>query len=340
VGLVEDYAERILLGLKYLRLYGEIVKEIIRINREIERINVTNDVALKILSSPDGWLIHPIYPNRLLKLPEWYKLFYGLDLDRDYTLYAIYLYLDNISITFRDENGEDVYNNVSTMWIDPYGLVLMSILEDGEWRKLLEEARRYGMDLYDNILVYYEAATALRGIIYEQEPVNDVDVPDVEGVVLDDRLVEAVITEAEKVINNSSQFIRGVANVLDPPDASWVRFVDIDIRLLMDVKVTLPEWLARGAFFPCTEATVYWIDINNYIIRVWSRCNKDGIPYTNRRTISLTGTMSMADLILVSYMLTEDAWKKIIGMANHYLQLVRISHRKLEKAAVILSMFK
>ncbi|WP_288005896.1 hypothetical protein [Thermofilum sp.] len=87
---MEDLRDRLLFTLNYLRLYGEITMEISRLDKEISDVILKNLVGLKTVLGTRISPVHELYPgNRLLGLPEWYKFFYGLYPEKDYSLHSI-----------------------------------------------------------------------------------------------------------------------------------------------------------------------------------------------------------------------------------------------------------
>jgi hypothetical protein len=341
VGLVEDLRERLLLTLKYLRLYGEITMEISRLNREISNVVSTNTVWLKMVPGTGGWLVHNMYPgDRLLGLPEWFKFLYGLYPDRDYVLHSIYLYYDHISVTFRDSHGGDIDKDIIIEWIDPYTLVFLSILRDEEWEELLDAAKRHNTELYGNMLVYHEAASMLKNIVYEPEPDIRMRSFDVERVVLDSRLVDDVVARAQKALGKPLSIVRDELTIFEDPYTDDAYYITIDMRLDLNKEVVLPREVAHvPVFLPSTSLTVNWVEAFHHVIHVWTSYDTRG-GWMDRWTVIRGGKVNTASLLLASYMLSEETWKKIIDKLGYYLWLTEVVLRKFKRASIVLNLFR
>jgi hypothetical protein len=339
---MEGLRERLLLTLKYLRLYGEITMEISKLDREISNVVSKNTVMLKMVPVTGGWLVHNMYPgDRLLGLPEWFKFLYGLYPEMDYALHSIYLYHDHISVTFRNGHGEDIDKDIIIEWIDPYTLVFLSILEDGEWKELLDAAKRYNAELYDNMLVYHEAASMLKNIVYGPEPDIRMRSFDVERVVLDMRLVDDIVARARKAIGKPPSIVSDKLTIFEDPYMGDAYYVTIDIMLGLNKEVVLPREVAHvPVFLPSTSLTVYLVEATRHTIHVWTGYNTHGGLRPTRWTVMWGGRANMAILLLASFMLSEEAWKKIIEKLGYYLWLAEVALRKFRNASIVLNMLR
>jgi len=338
---MEDLRERLLLTLKYMKLYGEITVEISRLDREISSVIPKDTVDLKTVPVASVWPVHEIHPgNRSSGLPEWYKFFYGLYPEEDYVLHSIYLYHDHINVEFYDEYGEEVDKDIIIEWINPYTLVFLSILEDWEWKELLDAAKRYNTDLYDNMLIYHEAASMLKDIVYEPEPDIKMRSFDVEKVVLDKQLVDNVVARAQKALGKPPSIVHDELTVFEDPYMDDAYYVIIDMMLDLNKEVVLPGDVANvPVFLPSTSLTVNWVEVYNHAIRVRISYISGGLSDTEW-TVIRGGKTNMASLLLASFTLSEETWKKIIDKLGRYLWLTEVAFRKLKIASVVLNMLR
>ena len=351
---MEDLKERLLVTLKYLKLYGEITAEISKLDRKISNVISMNAVDLKRVPGTDERLVREIHlHNRLLELPEWYKFFYGLHPESEYTLRSIYLFYDHINVTFRDEHGEDTDEDISIEWIHPRSLVFLSILEDEEWKELLDAAKCYNKELYDNLLVYREAASMLKDIVNEPEPDIRMRSFDVERVVLNRQFVEDVVARAQKALGKPPSIVHDEITIFEDPYMDNTRYVVVDItpgpdsyviidvRLSLNKEVVLPKEVAHvPVFLPSTSLTVDWVDVFYRSIRMRISYNIDGGLRDSDWTVIRGGKVNMASLVFVSYTLSEDDWKKIIDKLTYYLWLTEITLKKLKKASVVMGILR
>jgi hypothetical protein len=355
VGLVEDFKERLILTLKYLKLYGEITAEISELDSKISNIISKSAVNLKRVPGTDNRLGHEIHlRNRLLKLPEWYKFFYGLNPESEYTLRSIYLFHDHMIVTFRDEHGEDAEEYITTEWMLLHNLVFLSILEDEEWKELLDvAAKHYNNELYDNLLVYREVAPMLKDVVNEPEPDVKMRSFDVEKVVFNRQFVEDVVARAKKALGKPPSIVFDKLTIFEDPYMDNRRYVIVDmmpgpdsyiiigIRLSLNKEVVLPKEVANTAvFLPSTSLTVKWVDVFFHSIRMQVSYDIDVGLRDSEWTVIWGGKINMATLVFVSYTLSEDVWKKIIEKLTYYLWLTEIALRKLEKASVVMDILR
>jgi hypothetical protein len=208
-------------------------------------------------------------------------------------------------------------------------------LKDEDWELLLEGAKHYSVELYDNICVYHDIASILRDIVYEGEPnVNKRDFS-VEGIVLNNHIVDTVITGAKKLFSNTYSIAHEEISVLSPHNKVGVIDMNINMDLILDKKVTLPEKLTHALSFPCSTLNVYRVKVYDYNMHVWIVCSDDA-SYDGVRTIIDDGKARLVDLLSVSYMLSEKEWEKIIDNAGYYLYLAEVALNKFKKASVVL----
>ena len=337
---MEDLRERLLLTLKYMKLYGEITLEVSRLDKEISSVISNNTLDLKTVPVTSVWPVHEIYPgNRSLGLPEWYKFFYGLYPEEDYALHSIYLYHDHINVNFYNEYGEEIDKDIIIEWINPYTLVFLSILEDWEWKELLDAAKRYNTDLYDNMLVYHEAALMLKNIVYEPEPDIRMRSFDVEKVVLDRQLVDNVIARAQKALGKPSSIVFDEITVFDDPYMDDAYYVIIDMMFSLDREVALPREFAHvPVFLPSTLLTVNWVEVYNHAVRMRISYNTHDGLRDSEWTVIWGGRVNIAGLLLASFTLSEETWKKIIDELSHCLWFTEIALRKFKMVSVVLNM--
>jgi hypothetical protein len=283
--------------------------------------------------------VHELYPgNRLLGLPEWYKFFYGLYPEKDYSLHSIYLYYDHINVTFRDEHGENIDKDIVIEWIDPYTLVFLSILEDNEWKELLDASERYSKELYDNVLVYHEATSMLKNIINEPEPDIRMRSFDVEKVVLDRQLVDDVVAKAQKAIGKPPSIVHDIT-IFEDPYIDDAYYVTIDMMLSLNKEVVLPREVAHEpVFLSSTTLTVNLVELFHHAIHVWTSYNAGVLR--DKWTVIRGGKANMASLIVVSYILSEKEWREIIDKLTYYLWLTEVALRKLKRVSVVLNMLR
>jgi hypothetical protein len=334
---MEGVREHILLTLKYMKLYREIAGDIMRLNEEIDHVRA-NMLELKKLPKSNKWLLRFIdTDNKLRDLPDWFMFYYGLDPDDSYVLGSIEVYYDHITLEFRGKYGREVWKNVFLAWVRPEDLLFLVVLEDSEWEQILDVAKRYGAELYDNVKIIRDIVSVLRDVAYEPEADVDVGKYNVEDVALDERLVDAVV---EKLLSDPSSAIRETVKIFDAPDSVEAANIYIKAKLLMHEGAVLPEWLVRMSSLPCSALTVYDVDISGYNIYVWSYCNNGSVPYTDYRRFAINGEVKMADLLLLAYMLPEGAWRKIIDRLEYHLMLTEVAFRKLKMASVVLNMLR
>jgi len=311
-------------------------------------------VKLKTVPRTDVSLVYEMYPgNRLLGLPEWYKFFYGLHPESNYVLHSIYLFNNRINVTFRDEHGEEMDNDIFIERINPYTLAFLSILEDREWEELLDAAKRYSKELYDNMFVYREASPMLKDIVDEPEPDIKMRSFDVEKVVLDKQFIEDAIAKAKKALGKPPSIVRDVITIFDDPytnDARYIvidiapgpdSYVIIDIMLSLNKEVVLPKEVAHvPVFLPSTSLTVNRVDVYYHSIHVWTSFNTRGGLEDTKWTVIRGGKANMASLLLASYVLSEEDWEKIIDKLTYCLWFTEIAYRKFKRASVVLNMLK
>ncbi|MCI4409710.1 MAG: hypothetical protein JHC26_11515 [Thermofilum sp.] len=351
---MEDLKERLLLTLKYLKLYGKITAEISELDREISNIISKNTVNLKRVPGTDNQLGHEIHlRNRLLELPEWYKFFYGLQPESKYTLQSIYLFYDHMIVALRDEHGEDAYEYISTVWMRLHYLVFLSILEDEEWKELLDVAKRYNNELYDNLLVYREVAPMLKDVVNEPEPDVKMRSFDVEKVVFSRQFIEDVVARAKKALGKPPSIVFDELSIFEDPYMDNTRYVLVDItpgpdshiiidmRLSLNKEVVLPKEVAHtSVFLPSTSLTVKWVDVFFHSIRMQVSYNIDVGSSDSEWTVIRGGKINMATLVFISYTLSEDVWKKIIEKLTYCLWFTEITLRKLKKASAVMDILR
>jgi hypothetical protein len=334
---MEDIRGRVLLVLKYMMLYREIAGDIMRLNDEIDYVRANKVLQLKKIPRSNKWLLRFIdTDNKLRDLPDWFMFYYGLDPDDYYVLYSIEVYYEHITLEFRGRHGREVKRNVFVEWVRPEDLLFLVVLEDNEWEQILDVAKRYGAELYDNVKIIRDIVSVLRDVVYEPEADVNAREYNVEDVTLDERLVDAVI---EKFLGAPSSAIHETVRIFDAPYSIERADICIKAKLLMYEETVLPEWLVHMFSLPCSALTVYDINVSGYNIYVWSYCNNRSVPYTDYRKFAINGKVKMADLLLLAYILPEGAWRKIIDRLKYHLMLTEVALRKLKKASVAVNMF-
>jgi len=339
--MYEEYKQAAYDTLSRLAIYTELAR---RINDNLSQINSIAKETIKTDYSPkDISFSRYVKIDRTISFPEWLSLVFLMN--KEVTLRSIKISGSDIVLNTGSVN--DTRLVVASPSVE--SIIIFSFLDDYIWKRIMNNIRKLDSD-YRRVVEYvYGMRDVLREVFSREENINE-DYSDVlhKRYDVDERLLSIVANIVELAFSHADwASFTTTSNTYKDNLADKLLETRIDLVLYIstrnvfyekkycDREVRIPQEIARR------ESTVIKklnsIEVCNTFITLYVTeegvMRYDDVPMT---FVDYTSSVSIRDLILAHYMLTDEDWQWIYDTMIRYLKLSEIAKKKISEAYTLI----
>jgi hypothetical protein len=330
VGELRELVER---QVEFLARYGDIMSEIQHLLAKLSKRRLQSITALR-LTEPNV----PTYNYRTINIdsrmdvPQWLSFyFYGC---RETRLSRASIYPNRIDLVFMCGEKRDVKYFYIGGEVSLFDVIGLSGLPEDVWAVLFDRAKEIHQDTYRNLEAVHDLAALIRDVVLSLRLSPEIS-RDVKYYESNFRIYKEAILNLANVyetlgniqcpcINigalDSIRYDMGYVNINVFP---YMKIEQIDSRLVFNKRVKIPDWLFSVRDFSAYEKLIAVDLVKSDIVLHLKYERANGSREIEDVYFVDGGNVSLGDLVLASYILDDETWKRILEEATNYLVLAR-----------------